>query len=219
MTFSMPFKYKLSPHRHRGGEGYEYAFPLTLGTESCQSMRHQDNFFYNFVTSKGKLIEKVLPLAIVWLKGVTCKNNRRIAPNHGFQNSWYEFWTRWYEYLYPWYRLCAPLASVKIITDNYVKTVVFGNTDIPHPRNQTVPQRSVAGSSSISILFIYLMQWSHFCTNATSIFLLPNIITHQSLFKLSEVHFLTGSELFVVSLLLNIIAISYAIQFHISLVS
>ena len=32
-------------------------------------------------------------------------------------------------------RLCAPLAPVKIITDNNVETVVFGNTDIPHPFN------------------------------------------------------------------------------------
>ena len=40
----------------------------------------------------------------------------------------------------------APLAPVKII-----ETVVFGNTDIPHPCNHTVPHRSVAGSSSMSI--------------------------------------------------------------------
>ena len=35
---------KLSLLCHRGGEEYEYACPLTLGTESCQSMRHQNNF-------------------------------------------------------------------------------------------------------------------------------------------------------------------------------
>ena len=45
MTLSMPFKSKLSPHRHRGGMGYEHACPLTLGTGICQSMKHQDNFF------------------------------------------------------------------------------------------------------------------------------------------------------------------------------
>jgi hypothetical protein len=64
----MLFKSKLSPHRHRGGKGYEYVCPLTLGTESCLSIRHQDNVFCNFVTSKGELIEKVLLLAIVWAK-------------------------------------------------------------------------------------------------------------------------------------------------------
>ena len=52
--------------------------------------------------------------------------------------------------------LCAPVAPVKeecgkgrpvkIITDNSVETLVFGNTDIPHPCNHTVSQRSVAGS-------------------------------------------------------------------------
>ena len=60
MTLSMSFKSKLSPHRHRGGEEKEYACLLTLGMESCQSMRHQDNFC-NLVTSRGELIEKVLP--------------------------------------------------------------------------------------------------------------------------------------------------------------
>ena len=62
MTLLMPFKTKLNALRHRGGKGYEYACPLTLGTESCQSMRYQDNFFVcNLVTSKGELIEKVYP--------------------------------------------------------------------------------------------------------------------------------------------------------------
>ena len=56
----MSFKSKLIPHRHRGGKGYEYACPLILGMESCQSMRHQGNFC-NIVTSKGELIENVLP--------------------------------------------------------------------------------------------------------------------------------------------------------------
>ena len=65
----MQFKSKLSPHRQGGGKGYEYACPLTLGMESCQSITHQDNFF---VISKGELIEKVLPLG---LEGVTCNNN------------------------------------------------------------------------------------------------------------------------------------------------
>ena len=41
-------KSKLSPHRHRGGKGCGYACLLTLGTESCQSMRHQENFFVFF---------------------------------------------------------------------------------------------------------------------------------------------------------------------------
>ena len=68
MTLLMPFKSKLNPLRHRSGKGYEYACPLTLGTESCQSMRYQGNFFCNFVTSKGELIEKVLPLAMLWAK-------------------------------------------------------------------------------------------------------------------------------------------------------
>ena len=67
MNLSMPIKSKLSPHRHRGGKGYEYACPLTLGTEICQSIAHQDSllllFFCNFVISKGELIEKVLSLA------------------------------------------------------------------------------------------------------------------------------------------------------------
>ena len=43
-TLLMPFKSKLSTHRHRLGKEYEYACPLTLKMESCQSMRHQDNF-------------------------------------------------------------------------------------------------------------------------------------------------------------------------------
>jgi hypothetical protein len=55
----MPFKSKLCPYRHMSGKGYEYACPLTLGMESCQSMRHQDNFFFKLVTSKGDLTEKV----------------------------------------------------------------------------------------------------------------------------------------------------------------
>jgi len=29
--------------------------------ESCQSLRHQNNFFFNLETSKEELIEKVLP--------------------------------------------------------------------------------------------------------------------------------------------------------------
>ena len=33
---------------------------------------------------------------------------------------------------------------VKIITDNSVETVVFGNADIPHPYNHTASQRSGA---------------------------------------------------------------------------
>ena len=64
MTLSMPFKEKLSPHRNRGSKGYEYACPLTLGTESCRPMRHQDNF----VTTKRELIKIVLPLAMVWAR-------------------------------------------------------------------------------------------------------------------------------------------------------
>jgi len=60
----MLFKSKLSTHRHRGGNGYEYACPLTLETESCQSITYQDNFLCNFVISKGELIEKVLPLGL-----------------------------------------------------------------------------------------------------------------------------------------------------------
>ena len=44
MALSLPFKSKLSPHRHKDGGGYEYACPLVLGTESCVSMRYQDNF-------------------------------------------------------------------------------------------------------------------------------------------------------------------------------
>ena len=44
---------------------------------------------------------------------------------------------------------CGKWRPVEIITDN---NVVFGNTDIPHSCNHTVPQRSVAGSSSISYI-------------------------------------------------------------------
>ena len=57
--------------------------------------------------------------------------------------------------------VCAPLAPVKagcgkgrpvkIITDNSVKTLVSGNTEISHPCIHTVPQRCVVGSSSIHI--------------------------------------------------------------------
>ena len=57
----MSFKSKLSPHRHKGGKGSEYTCPLTLGIESCQSMRHQEIYFFNLVTFKGELIEEVLP--------------------------------------------------------------------------------------------------------------------------------------------------------------
>ena len=63
----MPFKSKLSPHNHSGGKGYEYTCPLTLRMESCQSMTHQNNFFF-FVVSKGELIEKLLPLAMIWAR-------------------------------------------------------------------------------------------------------------------------------------------------------
>ena len=76
----MSFKSKLSPHRHRGGKGYEYACPL--GTETYQSITHQDNLFCNFVISKGEMIEKLLPLG---LEVVTCKNNRRTVSNHVFR--------------------------------------------------------------------------------------------------------------------------------------
>jgi hypothetical protein len=46
--------------------------------------------------------------------------------------------------------LCAPLAPVivgvgKSNTDNSVKTIVFGNTQISHTFNHTVPEQSVAG--------------------------------------------------------------------------
>ena len=34
---------------------------LSMGMESCQSLRHQDCFFCIVVTSKGELTEKVLP--------------------------------------------------------------------------------------------------------------------------------------------------------------
>ena len=44
---------------------------------------------------------------------------------------------------------CGKGRPVEIITDNSAETVGFGNTDIPHPCNNTVPQRSVAGSSRI----------------------------------------------------------------------
>ena len=65
MILSMPFKSKLSPHCHRGGKVYEYACPLTFGTESWQSIAHQDNFF---VISKVELIEKLLPLTMIWAR-------------------------------------------------------------------------------------------------------------------------------------------------------
>ena len=45
--------------------------------------------------------------------------------------------------------------NVEIITDNSFETVVFGNTDIPHSCNHSVPQRRMAGSSSIYI-YIYI---------------------------------------------------------------
>ena len=67
ITLSMSFKSKSSPYRYRGSEVYEYACPLTLRMESCQSMTHHDNFC-NFVTSEGKLIEKLLPLAMIWAR-------------------------------------------------------------------------------------------------------------------------------------------------------
>ena len=97
---------------------------------------------------------------------MTCKNNRWIVSNHCFRKSWYEFLTRWYEMLYQWCRLWAPLAPVKvgcgkglhveISTDNTVETIVFGNTDIPHPCNHSVPQQSVAGLSSVLYIYIYI---------------------------------------------------------------
>ena len=46
---------------------------------------------------------------------------------------------------------CGKGRPVKIITDNSVEIVVFGNTGIPHPCNHTVSQGSVAGPSSIYI--------------------------------------------------------------------
>ena len=46
---------------------------------------------------------------------------------------------------------CGKGRPVKIITDNSLETVVFGNTDISHPCNHTVPQRSVAGLSTVYI--------------------------------------------------------------------
>ena len=61
MTLSMSFKSKLNGLHYRGSKRYEYVCPLTLGMESYQSMRYQDNFFCNLVTPKGELIEKVLP--------------------------------------------------------------------------------------------------------------------------------------------------------------
>ena len=67
--------------------------------------------------------------------------------------------------LYSWCRLVATLARVmvgcgkgrpvKIIKDNSVEAVVFGNTDIPHPCNHTVSQWSLAGSSSMYV-YIYI---------------------------------------------------------------
>ena len=69
MALSMQFKSNLSPHRYRGGKGYEYACQLTVRTENCQSTKHQDIFFFcNFVTSKDELIEKVLPIAMACVR-------------------------------------------------------------------------------------------------------------------------------------------------------
>ena len=93
MTLSMPFKSKLGPHRYRDGKGLECACPLTLRMEICQSIRHQDDFFFcNLVTSKVELIEKVIPtlsndLGETW-KGATCKNKRRptLVSNQDFFN-------------------------------------------------------------------------------------------------------------------------------------
>ena len=67
MTLSMLFKSRLSPHRHKGGKGYEYACPLTLGMESCQLMRPQDNFFY-FSNIKQRTDQKIIPLAMIWMR-------------------------------------------------------------------------------------------------------------------------------------------------------
>jgi len=67
MTLLISFKSKLSLHRHRGDKGYEYACPLTLGTESCQSITHQDHLC-NFVISEVELIEKVLSIAMQWTR-------------------------------------------------------------------------------------------------------------------------------------------------------
>ena len=47
---------KLSPHRYRGCEGYEYACPLTLGKLPVDEISRQF-CCCNFVTSKGELIE------------------------------------------------------------------------------------------------------------------------------------------------------------------
>jgi hypothetical protein len=56
--------------------------------------------------------------------------------------------------------MCTPSTRkgqpAEIITDNSVETVVFDNTDIPHPCNNTVSQRSVARSSRIYIMCVCL---------------------------------------------------------------
>ena len=89
---------------------------------------------------------------------------------YGFRNSWYEFWTLWYEYLYFWCRLCAPLAPVNVRvgksnTDNSVKTVVFGNTEISHPFNHTVPEQSRNLYIKIDVCkYVYCMLPFHFNT-------------------------------------------------------
>ena len=55
------------------------------------------------------------------------------------------------------FELCDKVGKgqpVKIITDNSGKTIVFGNTDIHRPCNHTVPHRSVAGFSSVCMLYM-----------------------------------------------------------------
>ena len=47
-------------------------------------------------------------------------------------------------------------ATCRNNTDNNVETIVFGNTDIFHPCNDTVSKRNVAESSSLYITYLYI---------------------------------------------------------------
>ena len=58
MTLSIPFKSKLNALRHRGGGNGK------LPVDEISRLY----FFCNFVTSKGDLIEKVLPLVMAWAR-------------------------------------------------------------------------------------------------------------------------------------------------------
>ena len=93
MTLTMPFKSKLSPHRHR--VVWDRNMHVHWHWErKAASLWDIKTIFCNLVTSKGELIEKVFPLGMMWMKfeGMTFKKSRRptLVSNHSFWNSWYQ---------------------------------------------------------------------------------------------------------------------------------